>query len=69
MEQIITSINSIIWSNALILLCIGTGVYFSFVTRFLQVTYLKEMIRLLFQGTSSEKGVSSFQAFSIADFF
>ena len=66
MEQIITSINSIIWSNALILLCIGTGVYFSFVTRFLQVTYLKEMIRLLFQGTSSEKGVSSFQAFSIA---
>lgn len=44
----------------------GAGIYFSIVTRFLQIRYLKEMIRLLFKGKSSEKGVSSFQAFSIA---
>ena len=66
MEKIITSINDVIWSNALIILCLGTGIYFSVVTRFLQVRHLREMIRLLFHGQSSEKGVSSFQAFSLA---
>lgn len=66
MEQIIKTINDLLWSNALIVLCIGTGVYFSVVTRFLQVRYLKDMVGLLFGGGSSEKGVSSFQAFALA---
>ncbi|MGV3507858.1 MAG: alanine/glycine:cation symporter family protein [Sphingobacteriaceae bacterium] len=66
MEKIITSINELVWSNALIVLCLGTGVYFSIVTRFLQVSYLKDMISLLFGTKGSAKGVSSFQAFSIA---
>jgi alanine or glycine:cation symporter, AGCS family len=66
MDKIISLINDIIWSNALILLCMGAGIYFSIVTRFLQVRYFREMIRLLFKGESSDKGVSSFQAFSIA---
>lgn len=66
MDKILSSINDIVWSNALILLCLGAGIYFSFVTRFLQVRYFREMIRLLFKGEASEKGVSSFQAFSIA---
>lgn len=66
MEKIVTLANEIIWSNALIMLCAGAGIYFSVVTRFLQVRYIKEMIRLLWSGASSQKGVSSFQAFSIA---
>ena len=66
MENLITAINDLIWSNALILLCMGAGIYFSVTTKFLQVRYFKEMIRLLFDGKSSEKGVSSFQAFAIA---
>jgi len=66
MEQIIQAVNNIVWSNALIILCLGTGIYFSIVTRFLQVRYLRDMIKLLFDGNSSDKGVSSFQAFSIA---
>ncbi len=66
MEKIVTLANEIIWSNALIILCAGAGIYFSTVTRFLQVRYIKEMIRLLRHGASSQKGVSSFQAFSIA---
>ncbi len=66
MEELINSINGIVWSNALILLCLGAGIYFSIVTRFLQVRYLREMIRLLFNGQASDKGVSSFQAFTIA---
>lgn len=66
MEHIIQLINDIIWSDALIILCLGMGVYFSVATRFLQVRYLKDMVALLFGGGSSDKGVSSFQAFSIA---
>lgn len=66
MEEIINKVNNIVWSDALIVLCLGAGIYFSIVTRFLQVRYLKEMIKLLFDGKASEKGVSSFQAFAIA---
>ncbi len=66
MKEIIEEVNAIVWSDALIFLCLAAGVYFSIATRFLQVTYLKEMIKLLFKGQSSEKGVSSFQAFAIA---
>ncbi|OAQ39591.1 sodium:alanine symporter [Pedobacter psychrophilus] len=66
MDKIINGINDLIWSNALIILCMGVGIYFSIVTRFLQVRYLKEMVKLLFDGKSSAKGVSSFQAFAIA---
>lgn len=66
MENLINSINELVWSNALIILCLGAGIYFSIITRFLQVRYLREMIRLLFKGQASEKGVSSFQAFAIA---
>ena len=66
MENIINTINGLIWSDALIILCMGAGIYFSISTRFLQVRYFKEMILLLFDGKSSAKGVSSFQAFAIA---
>ncbi|MFC5282242.1 alanine/glycine:cation symporter family protein [Pedobacter alpinus] len=66
MDKIINTINDLVWSNALIILCMGAGIYFSIVTRFIQVRYLKEMVKLLFDGKSSDKGVSSFQAFAIA---
>lgn len=66
MEEIINSLNGLIWSNALILLCLGAGIYFSFVTKFVQVRYIKDMVKLLFKGKSSEQGVSSFQAFALA---
>src|SRR5690606_32311966 len=66
MENIIIAINDIIWSDFLIILCIGIGIYFSTVTRFLQISYLKEMIRLLFDGSASDRGVTSFQAFTMA---
>lgn len=65
-EEIISAVNGIIWSDAMIILCLGLGIYFSIATRFLQVTHLKDMARLLFGGGASAKGVSSFQAFSIA---
>lgn len=66
MEEIANFVNSIIWSDALVILCVGMGLYFSFATKFLQIRYIREMVRLLFDGKASAEGVSSFQAFSIA---
>ena len=66
MEEIIGVLNDVVWSNALIVLCLGTGLYFSLRTRFLQVRHIREMFRLLFDGESSESGVSSFQALSMS---
>ena len=65
MNELVSSINGIIWSPALVALCLGVGLYFSLRSRFLQVRHAKEMIRLMFEGKSSEQGVSSFQALSM----
>ncbi|MDV3770802.1 sodium:alanine symporter [Elizabethkingia anophelis] len=66
MDKIIHSFSDLVWSDALIYLCLITGLYFSIRTGFLQVTYLKDMVRLLFSKNESDKGISSFQAFSLA---
>lgn len=66
MEDFVGFLNDIIWSNALIVLCLGTGLYFSIRTRFLQIRHIKEMWRLLFDGQSTESGVSSFQALAMS---
>lgn len=66
MERIIDFLLSIIWSDALIVLCIVGGLYFSIQTKFVQVRLSKSMFLYLFRNKSSEKGVSSFQAFAIA---
>lgn len=58
--------NGIIWSNFLIGLCLATGVYFSFKTRFMQVRHWKEMIVLIKDGGASKEGISSFQALVIS---
>ncbi len=66
MGDIINLLNDIIWSNALIALCLGAGVYFSIRLGFPQVRMLKHMIQLLFKKNSSDTGISSFQAFALA---
>ena len=66
MQQLVDFLNGLIWSNALIYLCLGTGLYFSLRTRFLQVRHIKAMVQLLFGGKASDQGVSSFQAFALA---
>ena len=48
MQDIVNQINSYVWSPALIYLCLAAGLFFSILTRFVQVRMFKEMIRLLF---------------------
>jgi AGCS family alanine or glycine:cation symporter len=65
-EYLVTTVNDLVWGLPLVILCLGVGVYFSIRTGFLQIRLIKEMVRLLLQGKESKKGVSSFQAFTIA---
>ncbi|WP_283789161.1 alanine/glycine:cation symporter family protein [Bermanella sp. WJH001] len=66
MQDIVNAINGIIWSPALIYLCLAAGLFFSIMTRFMQVRHIKEMWRLLFTPNESSKGISSFQALAIS---
>ena len=66
MEQFINTLNSYIWSDYLIYLCLGAGIFFSVLTRFAQVRHFREMWRLLMSGKSSEAGISSFQALAVS---
>jgi len=65
-EAFVNWLNGIVWSPALVYLCLGVGLYFSVRTRFLQVRYVGEMVKLTFQGEKSEAGVSSFQALALS---
>ncbi|MFD1770709.1 alanine/glycine:cation symporter family protein [Sphingobacterium suaedae] len=66
MESVVKIISNAVWSNVFIYLCLFTGLYFSIRTGFLQVRYVKDMLRLLFVKRDSDKGISSFQAFALA---
>ena len=66
MEAFIGYLNGIIWSSALIYLCLGTGLYFSLRTKFLQVRHFRHMIKIMTEGRSSDAGVSSFQALTMS---
>lgn len=66
MQTIVNSLNDIIWSSALIYLCLAAGLFYSIVTRFAQLRHVKEMLRLITSGHDSERGISSFQALVVS---
>ena len=66
MENIINAIYDLIWNRGLIYLCLISGIYFSFKTKFSHLRNLKLMIKLLFHYEKSEKGISNFQSFCTA---
>lgn len=66
MEKLIDLINGVIWSPALIYLCLGAGFFYSILTRFAQVRHFFEMWRLLLNPQKSPEGISSFQALAVS---
>lgn len=66
MEQLVNTLVGYIWSDALVYLALGVGLYFTIITRGVQFRYLVEMVRLLRESKESSDGVSSFQAFCMA---
>ena len=70
-EKIVSVLNGIVWSPALVVLLVGAGLYFSFRTRFVQVRRFGLMIRSLFSSAEKsddgrKQGISSFEAFCVA---
>ncbi|CAM4022884.1 alanine/glycine:cation symporter family protein [Mesobacillus zeae] len=66
MGEIVNWMVGHVWGIGLVIFALGIGLFFSIATRFVQIRYFKEMILLLFEGKSSESGISSFQAFCLA---
>ena len=71
LNNLIGSVIDFLWTYILIAMLIVIGVYFTYKTKFVQFSNIKEIFKLLGEGTSSKdkaknKGqISSFQAFSI----
>lgn len=66
MRDLLDTVNGYVFSNALVYLCLGAGLYFSIRSRFVQVRQVKEMVRLMLKGEKSPSGVSSFQALTMS---
>lgn len=66
MEGLVSTLSNFFWGPWFIYGILIVGIFFSVITRFLQIRYIKDMFTLMFKGEKSEKGISSFQAMSIA---
>ena len=66
MQDIVNTISGLMWEPALVYLLLGTGLFFSILTRFVQVRMFGEMWRLLFSSKESARGISSFQALAVS---
>lgn len=66
MNEIVSSINKIVWNPGLVVLLLGAGLFFSICTRMVQVRRMGLMVRSLFSKKRGTDGISSFEAFCIA---
>ena len=71
LDKIVSIINDIVWSPALVVLLVGAGLYFSIRTRFVQVRRFGLMVRSLSapaqrDANGKKVGISSFEAFALA---
>ena len=71
LDKIISFVNDIVWSPALVVLLVFAGLYFSVRTGFVQVRRFGLMLKALFTPAERhedgrKKGISSFEAFCVA---
>lgn len=71
LDKIISFVNDIVWSPALVVLLVFAGLYFSVRTGFVQVRRFGLMLKALFAPAERhedgrKKGISSFEAFCVA---
>lgn len=68
--KIVTQINDYVWSLPLVLLCLGAGIWFTFLSKGGQFRLFKDMIRLIRAKSDAEEkakegqGISAFQSFA-----
>jgi alanine or glycine:cation symporter, AGCS family len=65
MEDLVNWLNGYVWSSALVYAFLGLGLLYTLLKRFVQVRYMKDMLKLTFTGGGSKAGVSSFQALAM----
>ena len=66
-DKLIQHVNgNYIWGEELVVICILSGIFYSIRLGFFQIRYLKNMVRLVFDKKSSDVGLSSFQALTLA---
>ena len=66
MENFVNTLVDFFWGPWFIYGIMAVGLLFTVLTRVVQVRRIKDMFVLMFKGNKSEKGISSFQALSIA---
>ncbi|WHY01131.1 alanine/glycine:cation symporter family protein [Neobacillus sp. DY30] len=66
MEELVNWLNGYVWSSVLVYTFLGLGLLFTILTRFVQIRYIKDMLKLTFQGGGSKAGVSSFQSLTMS---
>lgn len=69
--NVVDAVNTVLWDYALLFLLVGTGVFYTFQLKFIQVRKFGKGMKLLFgnfslKGEKGEKGLSSFQALTTA---
>lgn len=63
--DITSQINAILWSTPLVIFILLVGSIYSLRMRFPQLRLVKDQIKILIGGKSSESGISSFQGFAM----
>ena len=67
LNSLVGQVNDILWSYVLIILLIGAGIIFTIRTKFVQIRFIKEMVRLITSNAGAKTdGISSFQAFCVS---
>lgn len=64
LTRLVDAGNGLLWGSVLIYLLLGAGLYFTVMTRGIQVRYFGHMFKLLRYSRQSSGGISSFQALS-----
>ena len=66
LNSMINFFNDILWGYVLILMLLFVGTYFTLKTKFVQIRYFGQMIKILGDSVGHKGGVSSFKAFCIS---
>lgn len=64
--NIINTLSDLLYTYILIILLLGTGIYFTIRTRFVQFRLFRESIRVVMEPKDGEEGLSSFQALMVS---
>lgn len=65
LQNILDSMNEIIWHNALIVFILGSGLYYTILTRGAQFRYIKLMVKYMLEKNDKDTGRTAFQSFAV----